>query len=62
MNERIDVFALPVHALADKFPMLGEDGLLELANDISENGLRDPLVVQEIGGILTLVDDRGAVG
>ena len=38
------------HPYADAWPMLGEDDLAELAADIAENGLRDPIVVY--GGLI----------
>jgi ParB/RepB/Spo0J family partition protein len=59
-----DPFALPVFAPADVFPMMADDELQELAGDIKENGLREPLVIAEIadketGEITTqLVDGR----
>jgi hypothetical protein len=43
-----DVFALPVFPPADVFPMMAEDELQELAEDIREKGLREPLVVADI--------------
>jgi hypothetical protein len=55
---KIDVFELPVFPAADVFPMMADEELQELADDIKENGLREPLVVAEIGGELVLVDGR----
>jgi ParB-like chromosome segregation protein Spo0J len=51
----MDVFALPVHPAADVFPMMSDDELAELAEDIKENGLREPLVIADI------VDANGVV-
>ena len=58
-SEMVNVFEIEVHPAADVFPMLSEDELLELANDIAENGLREPLVLQvsEEGKTL-LIDGR----
>jgi ParB-like nuclease domain len=55
---KIDVFALPALPAADAFPMMSEDELQELADDIKENGLNQPLVVAEVDGELVLVDGR----
>jgi hypothetical protein len=55
---KIDVFALPVLPAADVFPMMSDDELQELAYDIRENGIREPLVVAEVDGELVLVDGR----
>ena len=54
----VDVFNLPVFAVADLFPMIGSDELDELAADIAENGLNDPIVISEINGVMTLIDGR----
>jgi hypothetical protein len=54
----MNVFDLPVHPHADIFPMLSEAELSELANDIAENGLREPLVLQVVEGVDTLIDGR----
>ncbi len=43
-----DVFDLPVFPDADVFPMMSDDELQELAADIEENGLREPVVVAEV--------------
>ena len=47
---------LPIatHPAAEMFPLLGDDELRELADDIAAHGLREPIVVQ--GG--TLIDGR----
>jgi hypothetical protein len=42
----MDIFNLPTHPAAALFPLLGEDELDELAEDIAQNGLLHPLVVQ----------------
>ena len=41
-----------VHPYADKFPMLPESELQELAESILQNGLRQPIVLTEDGLIL----------
>lgn len=43
---------LEAHPLADRFPMLPEDELARLAADIEENGLLNPIVVDDEGRIL----------
>ena len=43
-----DVFKLPVFPAADVFPMMTDDELQELAEDIKANGLHEPLVKAEI--------------
>lgn len=54
----IDVFNLPVFPVADLFPMIASDELAELAEDIAENGLQEPVVIAEIAGQWQLVDGR----
>lgn len=55
----MDIFKLPVHPAADVFPMLDADELQELAADIKENGLREPLVVGKgPNGKSCLIDGR----
>lgn len=46
---------MDVHPLADIFPMMGDDELAELADDIKENGLLHPIVVDADG---VLIDGR----
>jgi hypothetical protein len=65
MNEKsqfeavhMDIFDIPVHPAADKFLMLDEQELEELAADIKANGLQHPLVIAEVEGKLLLVDGR----
>ena len=48
------IFDMPVHPDAALFPMLDEDDLDQLAEDIKANGLRQPIVIQD--GLL--VDGR----
>ena len=43
---------IPVHPLAALFPMLPDDELQELAEDIAENGLRNPIVRDSDGQIV----------
>lgn len=47
---------LPVHPLADLFPMLPDDELAELAEDIKEHGLIHPIVLTNDGE--QIVDGR----
>jgi hypothetical protein len=54
----IDVFNLPVFADANIFPMIPPDELAELADDIKEHGLNEPVVVCWVNGEWTLVDGR----
>lgn len=55
---KVDVFTLPVFSAANMFPMIDDHELAELAEDIQENGLQEPVVVQEINGEWMLVDGR----
>lgn len=43
---------LPVHPVADLFPMLAEDELQELAEDIKQRGLLQPIVLDAEGRVL----------
>jgi hypothetical protein len=43
---------LPTHPAADLFPLMGEDELRGLADDIKANGLRQPIVLDGDGRIL----------
>lgn len=59
----IDVFALPVLAAADVFPLMSDEELQELAADIKENGLHEPLVIADVQTndgeiVVVLVDGR----
>ena len=54
----IDVMTIPVHPLAACWPMVSEEELAELANDIAENGLQQPVVVSEVDGQWVLIDGR----
>lgn len=49
-----DTDRIPVHPVADLFPMLPEDELSDLAEDIKANGLQQPIVIQDG----TLIDGR----
>jgi len=49
---------LPVHPLADAFPMLSKWELQELADDIKANGQNHPIVIGEIDGKQMLIDGR----
>jgi len=49
----------PVHPAADLFPMLPEDELMKLGEDIKKNGLKEPVVLwSHDGGKLDLLDGR----
>lgn len=54
----VDIWTLPVHPAAEVFPMLEDEELQELAADIAENGLHEPLVIGEVDGKKMLVDGR----
>ncbi len=54
----VNVFDLPVHPTANIFPMLGEEELADLAEDIEAKGLRHPLVVGLYEGEPHLIDGR----
>lgn len=54
----LDIFNLPVFADANIFPMIPPDELAELADDIKENGLNEPLVVGKVGDEWMLIDGR----
>lgn len=54
----LNVFEIPTHPAADIFPMLSHDELMELADDIAENGLREPIVLQKIDEEVLLIDGR----
>lgn len=58
MVKKVDVFKLPVLKEADIFPMLDEDDLKALSEDIKENGLREPLVLAKVNKKTVLVDGR----
>ena len=53
-----DVFELPVFEAADVFPMMTEDEINELAEDIRVNSLHEPLVLAEVDGETMLIDGR----
>jgi hypothetical protein len=54
MSEAVtaDGEVLQVHPAADIFPMLDDEALAELAEDIKENGLRVPIVVDSNGIVI----------
>lgn len=54
----IDVFSLSVFPAADVFPMMADDELKELAEDIKANGVREPVVTALVAGDIMLVDGR----
>jgi hypothetical protein len=49
---------MKIFPAADLFPMLPDDELQQLAADIKENGLRDPIVLATVNGEEMLVDGR----
>ncbi len=51
---------LPVHPAADAFRLMTQDELAALADDIAENGLKDPITLGKINGAKTamLIDGR----
>lgn len=49
---------MKVHPVADLFPMLSDDELSELAEDIKANGQVHPIVTATIDGEETLIDGR----
>jgi len=53
-NTNLNIFDLPVHPSANLFPMISNDDLKEMADDISLNGLIHPVVVSD--GVL--IDGR----
>jgi hypothetical protein len=59
-TDYIDLATLPVHPAAELFPMMDDDALAELAEDIAEKGQMHPIVVAMIGDppTLTLIDGR----
>ena len=54
----MDIHKLPVHPLADVFPMLSKWELQELADDIKANGQNHPIVIGKVDGKLMLIDGR----
>jgi ParB-like chromosome segregation protein Spo0J len=54
----MNIFEIPVHPSADIFPMLDDDELEELASDIKDNGLQQPLVIDALNGNPRLIDGR----
>ena len=54
----IDVFNLSVFRDADIFPMIPADELAELAEDIQENGLNEPVIVAKVADEWMLIDGR----
>ena len=58
LTPEIDVFNLPVFRDADIFPMIPADELAELAEDIQENGLNEPVIVAKVADEWMLIDGR----
>ena len=59
-TEYID--GIPVHPVASLFPMIGDEELQALADDIKANGQREPIVLAHLNGIqddeVVLIDGR----
>jgi len=55
-RDKIDISKLKVHPAAKRFPLMEEDRLAALADDIEKNGLFEPIVVTADGTLL--VDGR----
>jgi hypothetical protein len=56
-----DVFATPAHPAAELFPLMPDDELQALAEDIKKHGLREAIVVclpDKPGGLAQIVDGR----
>jgi hypothetical protein len=49
---------LPIHPAANKYPLFSSEELLETGDDIKQNGLRLPAVVEETADGWRLVDGR----
>lgn len=54
----INLFSLPVFNLADKFPLIPQEELAELAADIAANGQQEPVVIAQVDGQWMLIDGR----
>ncbi|MFO1353025.1 MAG: ParB N-terminal domain-containing protein [Gammaproteobacteria bacterium] len=54
----MSVFDMAVHPAADVFPMLPDDELNDLAEDIKQNGLQQPIVFADLNGYPVLIDGR----
>ena len=54
----MNIFELRVHPSADLLPMLNEEDLQEMADDIKQNGLIYPVVTGDQNGELVLIDGR----
>lgn len=55
---KIDFSTIEVHPAAAVYPMIRGDELTQLAADINENGLLDPLVIKYESGNPILIDGR----
>jgi hypothetical protein len=58
MEEQQTHSALKVHPAADLFPMLPDDEIANLAEDIKVNGQLNPIVIDEANGERVLIDGR----
>ncbi|WP_315720156.1 MULTISPECIES: ParB/RepB/Spo0J family partition protein [unclassified Bradyrhizobium] len=54
----MSIKSYPVHPAAAIFPMMSEEEIADLAEDIKENGLKHPIVIGEHEGEEVLVDGR----
>ena len=54
----MNIFEIKVHPSADIYPMIPGDELQQLADDILQNGMLNPLVVDNSNGAPVLIDGR----
>ena len=54
----VDLYSLTVHPAAEIFPMMDNEQLIDLADDIAANGLQQPIVIGTFDGALQIVDGR----
>lgn len=58
MSNEINIFELPVHPSANLFPMVSDNDLKEMADDIKANGLIHPVVLSTEDKKTYLIDGR----
>ena len=58
MTSEMNLFDLSIFPIADMFPMVAADELAELAEDIKDNGLQEPIVVAQVNDEWVLIDGR----
>lgn len=54
----MNIFEIEVHPSADIYPMIPTDELQQLADDILQNGMLNPIVVDNSNGAPVLIDGR----